>query len=168
MCHNLGGKTFLNEVTGMTGKNKAHSLWLAGASGICAVLALSFAFAGRAAAADDYKPWVAPEDARKVKNPAPATPENLAAGEQVFHDNCVLCHGEKGAGDGIGGKALNVKPANFTDAKLMSAETDGSLFWKIGEGRLPMPPWKDILTEKQRWQVVDYLRKLTQDANAKH
>ena len=89
----------------MTGWNKANSLWLARALGICAVLALSFAFAGRAAAADDYKPWVAPEDARKVKNPAPATPENLAAGEKVYHDNCVLCHGEKGAGDGPGSES---------------------------------------------------------------
>ena len=152
----------------MTGKNKANSVWLAGASGICAVLALLFAFAGRAAAADAYKPWVTPADARKVKNPVPATPENLAAGEQVFHNNCVVCHGEKGEGDGIGGKALNVKPANFTDAKLMSLETDGSLFWKISEGRLPMLSWKAILTEKQRWQVVDYLRTLSRKASTKH
>ena len=50
----------------------------------------------------------------------------------------------------------------------MSAETDGSLFWKISEGRGPMPPWKQVLTDKQRWQVVDYLRKLTQNANAKY
>ena len=152
----------------MTGWNKANSLWLASASGICAVLALSFAFAGRAAAADDYKPWVAPEDARKVKNPTPATLENLAAGEQIFHDNCVLCHGEKGAGDGPLANTLNPKPAHFTDAKMMSAETDGSLFWKISEGRGPMPPWKQVLTDMQRWQVVDYLRKLMQSTNAKH
>jgi mono/diheme cytochrome c family protein len=159
-----GVQKFLNGVIGMTGWNKTNSLRLARALGICAVLALSFAFAGRAAAADDYKPWVAPEDARKVKNPAPANPENLAAGEQVFRDNCVLCHGEKGVGDGVGAKALKVKPANFTDAKLMSAETDGSLFWKISAGRGPMPPWKDILSDKERWQVVDYLRKFTQIA----
>jgi len=160
-------KELLNEVTGMIGKNKANSLWVAGALGICAILGLSFAFAGRAAA-DAYTPWVAPAEARKVKNPYPATPENLADGEKIFRANCVLCHGEKGEGDGIGGQALPVKPANFTDAKLMSVETDGSLFWKISEGRLPMLTWKAILTEKERWQVVDYLRKLTRDANAKH
>ena len=152
----------------MTGWNKRNSLWLAHVSGICAVLALSFAFAGRAAPADDYKPWVAPEDARKVKNPAPATPENLAAGRKLYHNNCVLCHGEKGAGDGVAGNALNVKPTKFTDAQSMSAETDGSLFWKISEGRGPMPPWKEGLTDKQRWQLVDYLRKLAENANPKH
>jgi mono/diheme cytochrome c family protein len=152
----------------MTGWNKTNSLWLAGASGICAVLALSFVFVGRAAAADDYTPWVAPADSRKVKNPFPATPENLAAGEKVFHDNCVLCHGEKGLGDGPGSKALQIKPANFTDAKLMSLETDGSLFWKITHGRGLMLPWEKLLSDKQRWQAVDYLRKFTQNTNAKH
>ena len=49
---------------------KANPQWLAGALGILAVLAAS-AFAGRVAAADDDKPWVAPEDARQVKNPVP-------------------------------------------------------------------------------------------------
>ena len=151
----------------MTGWNKTNSLWLARALGICAVFALSFAFVGRDMAADDYKPWVAPEDATKVKNPVPADPENVAAGEQTYRDNCLFCHGEKGAGDGPIGASLKVKPSDFTDAKMMSAETDGSLFWKMTEGRGPMPPWKEALSEKERWQVVNYLRKLTEKANAK-
>ena len=29
----------------------------------------------------------------------------------------MLCHGEKGMGDGPGAKTIKVKPANFTDAK---------------------------------------------------
>ncbi len=43
----------------------------------------------------------------------------------------------------------------------MSEETDGSLFWKMGEGRGPMPSWKDELSDKERWQLVIYIRKLT-------
>ena len=66
-------------------------------------------------------------------------------------------------GDGPGGKVIKVKPANFTDAKLMSGETDGSLFWKMSEGRGPMPSWKDTLSDKERWQLVDYIRKLGKD-----
>jgi mono/diheme cytochrome c family protein len=50
---------------------------------------------------------------------------------------------------------------------MMAMETDGSLLWKMSEGRDPMPTWKDILSEKERWQLVDYIRKLTKDANAK-
>lgn len=151
----------------MTGWNKGTSLWLARVLGISTVFAM-FVFAGGRVAADDAtKPWVAPEDAKKVKNPVPATQENLAAAEMTFRDNCVLCHGEKGMGDGPGAKTIKVKPANFTDEKLMSAETDGSLFWKMTEGRGPMPSWKEDLTDKERWQLVNYIRKLTKDA-AKH
>ena len=144
---------------------KANPHWLAGALGILAVLAAS-AFVGRVAAADDDKPWVAPEDARQVKNPVPVNPDTLAAGAQLFHENCAPCHGETGKGDGETGKIIKKKPANFTDAKLMSEETDGSLFWKMGEGRGPMPSWKDELSDKERWQLVNYIRKLTKDAAA--
>jgi len=36
--------------------------------------------------------------------------------------------------------------------------TDGELFWKISEGRRPMPEFKKRLTEEQRWQLVNYVR----------
>jgi len=151
----------------MTGLNKVNSPWLIRSLAICTVFAM-LAFSGlRVMAQDANKPWVAPDEARKVKNPVPATPENLEAGAQLFKDNCSLCHGVKGKGDGIGAAGLTVKPANFTDAKLLALETDGSLFWKMSEGRGPMPTWKDILSETERWQLVNYLRKLNKDANPK-
>ena len=148
----------------MMGRNKGTSLRIARTFGIFAVFAGLALAGGRVAADDAPKPWVAPDDARKVKNPIPATPENLAAAETLFMDNCQLCHGEKGMGDGPGAKTITVKPANFTDKQLMSTETDGSLFWKMSTGRGPMPPWKDDLTEKERWQLVNYIRKLGKDA----
>lgn len=147
----------------MIGRNNGILRW-SRALGIFAAFTL-LAFAGRRVAADDAtKPWVAPDEARKVKNPIPATPENLMAAQELFQDNCQLCHGEKGLGDGPGAKTIKVKPANFTDKKLMSAETDGALFWKMSEGRGPMPPWKDDLSEKERWELVNYIRKLGKDA----
>ena len=142
---------------------KANTQWLVGAMGISAILAAS-AFVGRVAAADDDKPWVAPDAAKQVKNPIPVNPESLAAGAQLYHENCAPCHGDTGKGDGDTGKILKKKPANFTDEKVMSEETDGSLFWKMGEGRGPMPSWKDELSDKERWQLVIYIRKLTKDA----
>jgi len=155
---------YLTGVIGMSGRNKGTSLRLARVFGIFAFPAL-LAFAGGRVAADDApKPWVAPDEARMVKNPVPANQENLAAAAQLFQDNCVLCHGEKGTGDGPGAKTIKVKPANFTDAAAMKTETDGSLFWKMSEGRGPMPSWKEDLTDKERWQLVNYIRKLGKDA----
>jgi mono/diheme cytochrome c family protein len=160
---NLGS----NGDIGMIVFSKGVSLWLARAIGVCLVLGM-FAFMGGRVVADDAPaPWVAPDDAKKVKNPVPPTPETLADAEMLFTDNCVLCHGEKGLGDGPGAKTIKVKPANFADAKLMAAETDGSLFWKITMGRGPMPSWKDTLTDKERWELVGYIRKLTKDAAKK-
>jgi mono/diheme cytochrome c family protein len=163
LWHYLALAYSLKGASGMIRWRTANPQWLAGALGILAVLAAS-AFVGRVAAADDDKPWVAPEDARQVKNPVPVNPDTLAAGAQLFHENCAPCHGETGKGDGETGKIIKKKPANFTDAKLMSEETDGSLFWKMGEGRGPMPSWKDEISDKERWQLVNYIRKLTKDA----
>jgi mono/diheme cytochrome c family protein len=134
--------------------------------GIFTVLAV-LAFSGNISAADDDEPWVAPDAARSVKNPVPVNSTSLAAGSKVFNENCAPCHGNTGAGDGPAGKFVKVKPANFTDSKLMSKETDGSLFWKMSEGRGPMPSWKDQLTETERWQLVIFIRKLGKDAAGK-
>lgn len=112
------------------------------------------------------KPWVAPADARAVKNPVPVTPAGLAEAAKLFKDNCVMCHGEKGMGDGESAKTLNRKPANFTDKAMMSQETDGALFWKMSQGRSPMPSWEDVFSDTQRWELVNYLRQLTKNANA--
>jgi mono/diheme cytochrome c family protein len=156
---------------GMSGFNKGASLWLARVTGACLVLGMGIFTFGRVAAqeaaAPAPPPWVAPDDAKKVKNPIPPTQETLAAAQQLFTDNCVLCHGEKGTGDGPGAKTIKVKPANFADPKLQASETDGGLFWKMSNGRGPMPAWKDELTDQERWQLVGYIRKLGKDAAKK-
>jgi mono/diheme cytochrome c family protein len=144
-------------------RNSNHLHGFISALGVLTLLASS-AFLARAVAADDDKPWVAPDAAKQVKNPVPVNPESLAAGGELYHENCAPCHGDTGKGDGDTGKIIKKKPANFTDDKLMSAETDGSLFWKIGEGRGPMPSWKDELSDKERWQLVIFIRKLGKDA----
>ena len=115
------------------------------------------ASAAVAAAQDDTGPWLAPAEAKAVKNPVAATPEGLAAGQHLFRLNCMGCHGQKGDGNGAAAVALEKKPANFTDAKMMSAITDGELFWMLTTGRPPMPPWTK-LSETERWQLVNYIR----------
>jgi mono/diheme cytochrome c family protein len=158
----------------MRGFEKGPSLWLARIAGACLVLGMCIFAFGRVAAQGpaapapaEPAPWVAPDDAKKVKNPIPPTQETLAAAQQLFADNCLLCHGEKGEGDGPGAKTIKVKPANFTDPKLQASETDGALFWKMSNGRGPMPAWKDELTDQERWQLVGYIRKLGKDAAKK-
>ena len=40
----------------------------------------------------------------------------------------------------------------------MDGMTDGELFYKLSEGRKPMPSFKKRLTEDQRWQLILLLR----------
>lgn len=153
----------------MIGSNKGAFPGIARLIGVGLVMGMCALVIGRVAAQEAAAPapWVAPEDAKKVKNPVPSTPEALMEAQQNFEDNCVLCHGEKGLGDGPGAKTIKVKPANFTDPKLQASETDGSLFWKMTNGRGPMPSWKDVLSDKERWELVDYIRKLGKDGAKK-
>ncbi|WP_178139381.1 c-type cytochrome [Rhodothermus profundi] len=80
-------------------------------------------------------------------------------GERIYQQQCAVCHGPRGRGDGPAGMALNPRPADLT-SKAVQAQTDGALFWKISEGRGAMPAFKGMLSEAERWQVVTYVRTL--------
>ena len=99
-------------------------------------------------------PWQAPAAEKGKKSPG----GNAASGKKLAETNCVSCHGAGGKGDGPAAAALNPKPADWTSAKVQS-ESDGELFWKISNGRGPMPPWKH-LSEKDRWDLVAHVRSL--------
>jgi mono/diheme cytochrome c family protein len=106
------------------------------------------------------KAWPVPLEATKLKNPIKPTPENLATARAIFYDKCQNCHGDKGLGDGPEAGMYNPPPASLADAPTMSAMSDGEIFWKITEGRRPMPSFKNQLSDEQRWQLVNYLRTL--------
>ncbi|HEY3495923.1 MAG TPA: c-type cytochrome, partial [Polyangiaceae bacterium] len=42
----------------------------------------------------------------------------------MFKARCVVCHGEKGHGDGPGAAALNPKPRDYTDPAWQGSVTD--------------------------------------------
>jgi mono/diheme cytochrome c family protein len=99
--------------------------------------------------------WKAPAEAKAMKNPV----KGVGNAKKNIETNCVTCHGPGGKGDGPAAAALPPpKPADWTSAKVAS-ETDGELFWKISNGRGAMPPWKH-LPEKDRWEIVNYIRTL--------
>lgn len=105
--------------------------------------------------------WKAPKEADALKNPYKGDNEAIKGGKKIYATMCVICHGEKGKGDGVAGAALNPKPTNLTTTTF-HAQSDGAIFWKITEGRAPMASYKATLSEEKRWQLVSYLRTLKQ------
>lgn len=102
--------------------------------------------------------WPVPEEAKKVKNPVSVTDAGVAAARVLYAENCAQCHGETGKGDGPMAEMSIPKPADFSDAQRMREMTDGEIFYKIGEGRMPMLSFKKKFSEEQRWQLVNLIR----------
>lgn len=103
--------------------------------------------------------WKAPKEADAIKNPLREKNDAALEGQKLYTNMCVICHGKKGKGDGAAGVNLNPRPTNLITSKVQE-QTDGAIYWKITEGRAPMASYKSILTEEQRWQLVNYMRKL--------
>ena len=123
-----------------------------------AVVALTTLIAGAAVATAGSCDWKAPPTAVNRPNPVPSNANTIALGQKLFASNCQTCHGASGKGDGPGGAALEKKPADLGACIKSNNETDGSLFWKISEGRSPMVSWKGALSETQRWELVNYIK----------
>jgi mono/diheme cytochrome c family protein len=103
--------------------------------------------------------------------PVPPKPEVNPAiierGKTVYSQNCVACHGMKGDGKGPAAAFLLPKPRDFVGAnyRLRSTApgqlpTDVDLFRAVSMGMpgTPMPPWKHLLSDDDRWAVVEYLK----------
>ncbi|OGL51101.1 MAG: hypothetical protein A3H37_08725 [Candidatus Schekmanbacteria bacterium RIFCSPLOWO2_02_FULL_38_14] len=96
------------------------------------------------------------------------TPEIVSKGEDTFKRECVVCHGEKGEGDGTAAYLLFPKPRNLVKGifKIRSTSTgepptDENIFKTLTNG-LPgsaMPSFK-ALTENERWGLVYYIKKI--------
>jgi mono/diheme cytochrome c family protein len=99
--------------------------------------------------------------------PGKASPADLEAGKAVYFRKCVWCHGPEGAGDGPGADRLWPRPRNFNQGTFKVRHTASGelpliedLFDTVTHG-LPgsaMPSWEGILTDKQRRQVVEFVR----------
>ncbi len=104
-------------------------------------------------------PWVAPSRYAKKVNPVQTDAAAIAAGAKVYEAQCVACHGKTGAGDGVRAGELDPRPGDLSNPEVW-LQTDGELFYKIVEGRTPMPTFDKLLTEDEIWRVIIYIRTL--------
>jgi cytochrome c oxidase cbb3-type subunit 2 len=100
--------------------------------------------------------------------PKPAvTPEFTARGKFLYEQNCSACHGFKGDAKADAAAFLLPKPRNFVEARFRlrstpsgNLPTDVDLYRAVSLGMpgTPMPPWKHMLSEDDRWAVVEYIK----------
>ena len=103
-------------------------------------------------------PWEVPDKYVKMPNPVKADAKSISAGKALFLVNCESCHGKKGLGNGTKAPDLKTTPGNFTKDAFQS-QTDGTIFYKMTEGRKEMPKAKkDLPNDIDRWNLVNYLR----------
>jgi mono/diheme cytochrome c family protein len=99
-----------------------------------------------------------PPEGKDRKNPIRFTEVSVDHGKKLFQTQCVLCHGIKADGNGDFARVYGVHPPDFTNPEVLGKRTDGELFYIIGAGSEKMPGKHMQMTEKQRWDLVNYLR----------
>ena len=103
--------------------------------------------------------WTAPARAAAKKNPVLANETSIALGKKIYERHCLSCHGLTGRGDGPAAAHLEKRPGNLSNPRLWE-QSDGALFWKITEGHKPMPTFKNLTSDEERWPVINYIRTL--------
>jgi mono/diheme cytochrome c family protein len=80
-------------------------------------------------------------------------------GKKIYENNCLICHGEHGKGDGLLGASLKPRPTDLTSPETRG-KSDRDLWTVIHEGRGVMPAWKTRLNEQDMQNVLAYIRNL--------
>jgi hypothetical protein len=98
--------------------------------------------------------WVVPDDQKGVVSPFIFTPETQKKGEAVYLKNCVSCHGTPGQKNWA---KITPEPGDPASEKFQ-LQTDGEFFYRVSNGKVPMPQFMSILSEEERWNVISYIR----------
>jgi mono/diheme cytochrome c family protein len=82
-----------------------------------------------------------PEDKAKI------AAGKIAAGEDVFNNNCAVCHGDRLAGNG-----------QAFDLRRLMADERPRFDNSVRNGKNQMPPWKGVLNDEEIDQLWHYIR----------
>ncbi|QKK10698.1 MAG: cytochrome c [Pseudomonadota bacterium] len=118
-----------------------------------------------------HEQWVAPPaDYAAYRNQNWDDQAAIQRGHKTFDAQCAACHGVDGRGIGPAAAALDHKPADLTQHFHRGPGMgDAYLFWRVSEGGTAepfrsqgsaMPPYKAMLDEQDRWDVLTYVHNL--------
>ncbi len=123
-----------------------------------------------AAPAHDRLTWLeAPQEMRdewkRVSKNVDTNNSAIAnSGRGIYMQNCAVCHGVTGRGNGPISSSMIKKPANLT-RPFYRAYTDALYYWRLKEGvaGTRMPRWGRSLSEQQLAYLVAFIKTLPVD-----
>jgi mono/diheme cytochrome c family protein len=104
--------------------------------------------------------------ASDATNPVASTSESIATGKRIFLNYCSSCHGPKADGSGAIAPSLIPMPRNLVavtswgEKPFIDYMPDSRLYESITNGvpGTSMQPWIKVLSDGERWSVLDFLR----------
>lgn len=101
-------------------------------------------------------------DATKVAEPWIENADMVTYGKGVFAQNCAMCHGNEGHGDGPAGQALNPKPRNLVEGPWKKGGGYIGIFNVVKDG-LPGTSMSAYghLKLADRWALVQFINSIT-------
>lgn len=87
------------------------------------------------------------------------TPELIARGQQRYGIYCIMCHGARGAGDGVVVRRGFPPPPSFGEARLVAAQPR-YVVDVITHGHGVMYSYADRVEPADRWAIAAYVKVL--------
>lgn len=99
---------------------------------------------------------------------APVITPDPTRGAPLYAQNCSVCHGDSGAGDGPAGVGLVPAPSNLRDGQRLDHLSLYAIYNTLGMGieGTDMPAFADQLDERQRWDLATYIAGFSADPAA--
>jgi mono/diheme cytochrome c family protein len=97
---------------------------------------------------------------KKNEIPKKLNRRSVARGRELFKNNCVVCHGNTGRGDGPESYKYLGTVADLS--KLAKKEEGIRFFIKVSQSEGAMPGWQRKFSRKELDDITEYLRSLTQ------
>lgn len=90
-----------------------------------------------------------------------ASAQAIARGEASFTRYCAICHGPRGAGDGLQSEGLVPPPTDLSQTTWRASTSPREVFFVIREGvhGTAMPSWKS-LGEDEAWDLTAFVLSL--------
>jgi high-affinity iron transporter len=92
----------------------------------------------------------------------PTRPVDVTRGRALYEQNCALCHGATGAGDGPAAKTIVPPPATIGHSELMHTVSPALMYRivSVGVQGTMMAGWASRFSSDERWALIAYVNSL--------